>query len=132
MESGSLACQRGEIIYTLTIPGRPKPKKRPRVTKSHTYNPNQKAENFILAKWVEKHGQVKIEGDIEMVCGFYYSDKRVADTSNLIKLVEDGISNSGGDKNEYKPFNDRQITKLHGYRVTGRDEEKTIIVIREV
>ena len=116
-------------MYTLTIEGRPKPKKRPRVTKSHTYNPNQKAENFILAKWVGKHGQVKIDGDIEMVCGFHYSDKRVADTSNLIKLCEDSL---GGGGEGYQPFNDRQITKLHGYRVTGRDEEKTIIVIREI
>lgn len=119
----------------LTIPGRPVPKKRPRVTKTHTYTPKEttQQETKILAAYQQKYGRKKLEGEIELICGFYYSDKRVADTTNLIKLVEDGLGGGRGRKDEgWHPFNDRQITKVHGYRVTGREEEKTIIYLREV
>ena len=120
-------------MYELTIDGRPQPKQRPRVTKSHTYTPKEtvQQENKIIAQWVAKHGNVEIEGDIELICQFWYSDKRTADLDNLIKLVSDGL---GGGGEGYRSFNDRQIKKLHGYISTSaeEDEERTLIVIREI
>ena len=118
-------------MYELTIEGRPVPKGRPRVTNSHTYTPPEtvQQENRTLAEWVAKHGNPEIEGDVELVCQFFYPDKRTADLDNLIKLVADSL---GGGGEGYKPFNDRQVKKLHGY--IGFDEEnpRTEIVVREV
>jgi len=115
----------------LIIPGRPVPKKRPRVTKTHTYTPKEttEQETKILAAYQEKFGRKELEGDIELVCGFYYDDARTADLDNLIKLVADSL---GGGGDGWHPFNDRQVTKLHGYLAKKREEEKTIIYLEEV
>jgi len=118
-------------MYTLQIEGRPVPKKRPRVVKGHAYTPRETSdqETLILTQWINKYNQIELNGELEIICGFYYSDKRVADTSNLLKLVEDAL---GGGGEGYHPFNDRQIANIHGYRVKGREEEKTIVVVREI
>jgi len=93
-------------IYELVIPGRPKPKQRPRVTKNSTYNPSKKDEDRILYLWKDKYGNEEIEGDLAMVYDFYLPDRRHGDLKNLIALVEDAL---GGGNNINKPFNDKQV-----------------------
>jgi len=80
-------------MYELVIMGRPQPKQRPRVTKSHTYTPSKTTsrENQILAKWQEIYGREELEDDLELICQFFYSDRRTADADNLIKLVADAL-----------------------------------------
>lgn len=116
--------------YKLTIEGRPVPKGRPRVTNSHTYTPQKtvEQENKILAQWVAKHGNVEIEGDIELICQFWYDDHRTGDLDNLIKLAGDAL---GGGGDGYRPFNDRQVKKLHGY-IGYDDEQRTQILVRKI
>ncbi len=96
-------------MYELTIPGRPSPKKRPRVTKNGTYNPSKEDEQRILGLWQQKHGRVTIEGDLEMVYHFYMPDRRHGDLKNLIALVEDAL---GGKQEGYKPFDDKQVKHI--------------------
>jgi len=115
----------------LIILGRPVSKERPRVTDSHTYTPSSthKQESRILFQYENKFGRKELEGDIELICGFYYSDARTADVDNLLKLVMDSL---GGGGEGWHPFNDRQVVKLHGYLAKKREEEKTIIYLREI
>ena len=118
-------------MYELTIDGRPVPKKRPRVTNSHTYTPPETVEheNRILAEWKAKYGGETIDGDVELICQFFYKDGRTADLDNLIKAVADGL---GGGGDGFHPFNDRQVKKLHGYISTDaeEDEQRTQIVVK--
>jgi len=119
---------------TLKIYGRPVPKGRPRSTKSHTFTPRKtkKAENKILRKYQELYGRETIQGPIEMVCGFYYSDKRWGDVDNLFKLAADALG--GGSSEDWRPFDDKQIVKAHSYKclVETEKEEKTIIWLHQV
>ena len=119
---------------TLEIEGRPVPKGRPRTTKTHTYTPKKtkRAENRILGAYQQKYGREEIDGPIEIVYGFYYSDRKWADIDNLEKLVSDALG--GGSSSDWRPFDDKQIVKSHSYKilVDNEDEEKTIIWFREV
>lgn len=119
--------------YHLTILGRPQPKQRPRTVqndgKAHTYTPSetQQKEGEILAEWLEKYGQVELEGNLTLTATFVYKKGPYADVSNLLKLVEDALG--GGHKN-LQPFNDKQIVSIHAHREKG-EEAKTEITITE-
>ena len=106
---------RWEPITTFIIPGRPKPKGRPRFTrKGHAYTPDttRKAEREIIdlfelacPLWEPTIEDVRLTID---VC-FQYG--RVADLDNVAKLVSDAL-------NGYAYVADRQVRKLD---VTGHE-----------
>jgi len=117
-------------MYELTIEGRPKPKQRPRVTKNSTYNPSQKDEQKILALWQQKYGRVELESDLEMIYQFFVPDRRHGDIKNLIALVEDALG--GKQEDGYRPFNDKQVKKLHGYIGFDKENPRTEVVVKEI
>jgi len=119
------------MMYKLTIPGRPTPKKRPRVTKSHTYNPSQDDEEKILELWCYEHGQIEIEGPLMMSYKFYMPDRRHGDLKNLIALVEDALGGKQGDG--YKPFDDKQVKHIIAHmQFEFEGDARTEVVIQEM
>ena len=117
-------------MYKLEVDGRPVPKKRPRVTKSHTYTPSEivQYENKVLANWVAVHGNVELEGDLRVKLEFHYGDKRTGDIDNLVKAPLDAL---GGGGDGYRPFNDRQVKDLQASIIAPVEDEKTVIEIEK-
>ncbi|SIN72555.1 RusA family crossover junction endodeoxyribonuclease [Agromyces cerinus] len=109
---------RWEPIVTFIVPGRPKPKGRPRFTKrGHAYTPQstrdaekQVVDLFELAAplWEPTLEDVRLTLD---VC---FQHGRVADLDNVAKLISDAL-------NGWAWVDDRQIRKLevNGFENAG-------------
>lgn len=79
-----------------TIPGRPVPAARPRVTRNGTYYPRRyqtwldSAKVYARQAWL---GKAPLEGDVEVHAAFYGA-RDTADIDNLTKGALDAISGS--------------------------------------
>lgn len=107
-----------EPIVTFTVPGRPKPKGRPRFTKTgHAYTPDttRKAEQNVidLFELACPLWEPTIE-DVRLTLDVCFQHGRVADLDNIAKLISDAL-------NGYAYKDDRQIRKLevNGFEHAG-------------
>jgi crossover junction endodeoxyribonuclease RusA len=81
------------------VPGRPVPKKRPRVAfqgrRAVTYTPRETREYEETVAWyARRHFREPLKGPVRLWARFYLrpSSRRVPDLSNLLKAVEDGCN----------------------------------------
>jgi crossover junction endodeoxyribonuclease RusA len=98
-----------EHIVTLTIPGRPKPKGRPRFTKAgRAYTPEttRRAETNVidLFELACPLWEPTVE-DVRLTVHAFFQYGRVADLDNIAKLVSDAL-------NGYAYEDDRQVRQL--------------------
>lgn len=110
---------------SFVVPGRPVGKERARKGKNGTfYTPARTREYENLVAWKAKiahvgapfEGPVKLEMEVR-------SRKSRADTSNILKAIEDGM-------NRIVYYDDRQIMEIHIFRTRGNDEEVQVTVSR--
>lgn len=81
--------------YTLTIPGDPVAKGRPRVFPGHGVTPRKTvlAENRIYAAFTTKYPNMEpIEGPIDVHVGFWLSRRGKPDLDNMVKLLLDALN----------------------------------------
>ena len=108
---------RWEPIVTFVIPGRPKPKGRPRFARGHAYTPEstRAAEREVIDMFelACPLWEPTIE-DVRLTLDVYFQYGRVADLDNVAKLISDAL-------NGYAYVDDRQIRKLevNGYENFG-------------
>jgi len=109
---------RWEHITTFIVPGRPKPKGRPRFTRqgrAYTPETTRKAEQDVidLFELACPLWEPTLE-DVRLTLDVYFEYGRVADLDNCAKLIQDAL-------NGYAYVDDRQVRKLevNGYENFG-------------
>lgn len=109
------------------IAGEPKPKGRPRMTKTgHTYTPKEtrQAEVGVQLAWELSGGQ-RLNGPLVLECKFYVGTKRRVDCDNLGKLVLDAL-------NKHAFEDDSQIVDLHLRKIfTVKEKARTYVKITQ-
>jgi len=115
-----MATAQWEHITTFVIPGRPKPKGRPRFTRTgHAYTPDstRKAEQNVidLFELACPLWEPTLE-DVRLTVHAHFQYGRVADLDNIAKLVSDAL-------NKYAWVDDKQVRKLEveGFEHAGDD-----------
>lgn len=82
------------MLLSLTIPGDPVPKERPRAAKSgHVYTPRktQQAEE-VIRELIRAQMPEPYDGPVGLVLAFYCATRRRTDGDNLQKLVMDALN----------------------------------------
>jgi len=119
-----------EVRYTLTIPGPPVAKQRPRrAPGGQWYTPKRTVDAETYIGECLMVAGVTLEPDREYAIEVtYYLTTRRSDLDNLTKLTLDGIGRYGGRDG----WNDRQVTSLVVRCVGVKDasEERTELTIR--
>lgn len=114
-------------MIEFTLYGEPKPKGRPRMTRTgHLYTPKEtrQAEIAVQLAW-ELAGAVKLEGMLGMECVFYVGSKRRVDCDNMLKLVQDAL-------NKHAYDDDYQIIELVARRVcVEKGDARTVVKLYE-
>jgi len=112
-----------ERIATFTVPGRPRGKERPRVGRNGKfYTPKTTREYeetvawFARAAYKEEPTKDPVRLDLTI-----RSSKSKADTSNILKSIEDGM-------NGIVYIDDRQIKEIHISRIEGDGEGVDVTV----
>ena len=115
-------------MIEFTLYGEPKPKGRPRMTRTgHTYTPKEtrQAEIAVQLAW-ELAGAVKLDGMLGMECVFYVGSKRRVDCDNLGKLVLDALNKHAFD-------DDSQIVDLRLRKIfTVKEKARTNVKITQL
>lgn len=107
--------------YSLTIPGDPAIKSRPRVYQGRgiTDNKTHKAEQIISDEFHRKYpGAEPLRGNVWILCSFYMESRRHKDWDNLAKLVCDALNGIA-----YK--DDVQITKCVCFKILPDKKKHT-------
>jgi crossover junction endodeoxyribonuclease RusA len=112
--------EKWEHIATVVIPGRPKPKGRPKFTRqgrAYTPKTTRDAETRIidLFELACPLWEPTVE-DVRLTINVYFQYGRVADLDNVAKLVSDAL-------NGYAYEDDMQVRQLHveGFEHAGDD-----------
>lgn len=114
---------------TITVPGEPLPKERPRMGRhGGVYTPRttvayENAIGFMAKAAGWKYGTQRLVLDMHFLCGKKENAKDKPDIDNLIKAVMDGLQRGGAFKN------DKQVCELHACRSMEVDEPRVIIRI---
>ncbi len=116
-------------MIEFTVPGRPRPKQRPRKGKyGNMYTPRETQEYERKVAWYAlkaMRGKDKITGPVGVEIRLYYKGKRVADIDNCAKAIMDGMVGV--------IFNDdRQVRALMISRHQDKDERAEVRVWPEV
>ena len=116
-------------VYSITIPGRPVPKGRPRLgyrgQKAYVYTPPKTREYERLVGWVAKSAGCRpVEGPVSVALSVYVKGRLDAD--NIAKSILDGLNGVAYE-------DDDQVVELHiwKYRVKNAADERVEIEIRE-
>ena len=92
---GATRNQGGGRMIEFTVPGRPRPKQRPRKGKhGNMYTPRETQEYERKVAWYASkamQGKVKITGPVGVAIRLYFKGKRVADIDNCAKAIMDGM-----------------------------------------
>ena len=133
-------------MITITIPGIPIAKGRPRLGKHGTYTPTKTVnyENLVQLCYMDQADGVKLEGALQMVIDLFfpipksYSKKRVEaikemeelhtkkpDASNCLKSIEDAL-------NRFAYDDDSQIVGLTARKHYTTEEPRAVVTIAEV
>ncbi len=117
-------------VYSITIPGRPVPKGRPRLgvhgRKAYVYTPPKTKEYEKLVGWVWKCAGCKpLNGPIAVKLHLFIRG-RSGDVDNYSKSILDGLNGVAYE-------DDDQVVELQvrKYKVKRKDEERVEIEIRE-
>lgn len=116
---------RWEPIVTFVIPGRPKPKGRPRFSRQgHAYTPEttRAAERNVidLFELAAPLWEPTVE-DVRLTLDVCFQYGRVADLDNIAKLISDAL-------NGYAWVDDRQIRKLEVNSFENAGERAGVVV----
>ena len=112
-----------EHVVSFTIPGRPRGKERPRMGRNgkfYTPKRTQEYEEHVAwcAKMAYKEDPIELPVRLDLVIR---SSKSRADTSNILKSIEDGM-------NEIVYLDDKQIKEIHILRIEGDSEGVDVTV----
>jgi crossover junction endodeoxyribonuclease RusA len=117
-------------VYSITIPGRPVPKGRPRLgvrgRKAFVYTPPATREYEKLVGWVAKSlGCRPVEGPVSVALSVYVKGRLDAD--NIAKSILDGLNGVAYE-------DDDQVIELlvRKHKVKCKEEERVEIRIQEV
>ena len=116
-------------VYSITIPGRPVPKARPRLgvrgKTAYVYTPPATREYEKLVGWVAKCNRCKpIDGAVAVTLTVYTRGKM--DVDNIAKSILDGLNGVAYE-------DDDQVVELlvKKHKVKRKEEERVEIEIRE-
>lgn len=115
-----------------TVPGEPKSKERPRVTRNGTYTPKSTldAEKAVRAAYraaVERSGSSEylLQGNIYVEMVFFNGTKRRRDLDNMVKLVLDALNRVAYD-------DDVQVHEKHVKKYfTSKERARTVVMLQE-
>lgn len=117
--------------FTLTVPGRPIPKGRPRVARGRAYTDpkTREGEQAVQYAWLAA-GRPRIATPYRVQCVYTYERKQsripgMADLDNLVKLVVDALVGCGAIPD------DRQMLELHATKAFGEPATEVTIVSLE-
>lgn len=124
--------QPGEVqgtprVVMLTVPGEPRSKGRPRVTRSgHTYTPKvTKEAEGVIALAYRALGVELFSGRVGVDVKFYQQGERAKDVDNMVKLVLDAL-------NGVAWADDSQVDVIHARRVFNAGKAaRTVISVRD-
>ena len=117
------------VAYTFTVPGKPVPKAR--ITQKSKWTPKAKRSLAYqeCVGWCAKDAKLPtLAGDVELTVKIYQESRGLADLSNIIKAVEDGLQHARIVEN------DRQILRYGlgtGFYL-GYRKPKVVVEIQEV
>lgn len=110
-------------MTTLEIPGRPVPKKRPRLGRRGTYTPKETRAYEELVAWHARRARVRFSEPVHVSIRLWSEKPLRGDIDNYAKSILDGLQL--GEAIE----NDRQVVLLTIQFVIGHDN-KTVVEIR--
>jgi len=117
------------MSISFIVPGRPVPKKRPRVAYRRrgvvTYTPKETKDYEEAVGWAARpHFPRPLEGPVKLTIRIFLSGRRnEPDCTNIVKAVEDGC-------NGIVYVDDRQVKELHAY-VLHDEEERVEVEVAE-
>jgi len=113
------------LVVAFELNQRPHPKGRPRFGKTHAYT-DPKTREFearVKAACTEAmEGAEPYAGPVELVTLFEYRDARVADVSNLVKAIEDGMNGSAW-------LDDKQVCRQRNVRVSRAAVDRVSVAV---
>lgn len=115
----SVMCPGAEMV-TLTIPGVPQSKARPRFGRGHAYKADRSQER-ATGMVVRQGFSSPWEGAVAVFCAFYRPDRRRVDLDNLVKHVLDA-------SNRIAFKDDSQVTALAALLEVDRECPRTVVV----
>ena len=103
-------------MTTITVPGNPTPKGRPRHTKGgHTYTPRQTREAEATIGWLYRQAQGEHhDGEVQVNIHYVMANRRRVDIDNLIKLTLDGL-------NGFAYKDDAQVVRIQATKEVGAE-----------
>ena len=114
--------------YSITVPGRPVPKGRPRLARNGgVYTPKTTVDYEITIgnAWYEKYGATELEGNLEVFCYFATDRHGKQDVDNLAKSVLDGLQ-----RGRAFMSGDHQVYKITASKYPG-EKLQTIVIVRQ-
>ena len=115
------------LIASLPVPGEPRSKQRPRVTRHHTYTPKVTVdyENAIRAAW-----DAELRPDqpacVHLQVSFYLGTHRHVDLDNLVKATKDALNGRAYD-------DDWRVHELTAFKhYTTRDRARTVVDVYSI
>jgi len=110
------------VNFTLTIPGNPIPKARPRVVKGRAYTPDRTREwEKTVSTWAGLFYQNEpSKARLKVSLRFYRKTRHKCDLDNLVKAVLDGLQG-------VLFVDDSQIDDIHARREVDRDSPRVEI-----
>ncbi len=117
-------------VYSITIPGRPVPKGRPRLgvhgRKAYVYTPPKTKEYEKLVGWVWRCAECKpLKGPIAVKLRLFIRG-RSGDVDNYSKSILDGLNGVA-----YEDDNQVIELQIRKFKVKRKEEERAEIEIRE-
>lgn len=121
-------------IATLSVPGEPRSKARPRVTRRGTFTPKTTVdyENTIRAAW-DSQPRPDMPACVRLDVTFYLGTHRRVDVDNLAKCAGDALQSRAFDNDwrihdmrvrKFYTTRDRARTEIHVYAIDAdRDEQ---------
>jgi len=111
--------------YKIVIPGRPKPKARPRFTKSgkkylaYTAEATRQFEKYVGYIALDTFRGKPLTGEIAMEIKLFFKDRKIPDIDNCLKSILDGLQGNAFE-------NDRQVKKISVERFQDPNERAEI------
>ncbi len=116
-------------FLTLTVPGRPVPKARPRVgANGHVYTPKETQQAEAAVGWAARgalRGKKPTTGPVSITVAFHVADRRRRDVDNLLKTVLDGL-------NGIAWADDSQVVHADVWVIVNRDDPHTEITVNQL
>jgi crossover junction endodeoxyribonuclease RusA len=114
--------------FSLTIPGNPIPKARPRVVDGRAFTPSRTKEYEALVREYARVAWGNREpwaGPVALTMLFFRATAHRADLDNLVKAVTDALQGVVYD-------NDAQVAILHAERYIDRDDPRVEILVERL